>query len=424
MAIADTSGQDVALPPKSSTRRWAIGCTLGAILLAGGWVLAPLVGRWFDAQASVPRDRLRLSTVTYGDLVRDVSIQGRVVAAVSPTLFASAAGTITLLVESGAEVTMGQALATIESPELDNLLRQEQSTLEGQRVELERQRIETRQLQLASQKNVDLAEVALIAGEREKRRAEQAFETRSIPEIDLQKSIDDLHTAELAHRHALQDMDLDRERLNFELRTRELLLERQSLLVADLERQVDELTMRSPVTGIVGNLQADQKSAIGRNQPIMAVVDLTAFEIEAEVPETYAKDLGLGMAAEVFVGATAHEATVVAVSPEIIGNQVTTRLRFPSDPPPGLRQNQRLTTRILLERKLNTLIVDRGQFLDAGAGRVAYVLDNNVARRRSIEVGARSLNAVEILEGLSDGDVIIVSSTEAFDGADTVLITN
>jgi HlyD family secretion protein len=423
MAIADTSAQDVRLPPRSLRRRWIATAIGAAVAVVAAALLAPQVIRWSQADASVPRDRLRLAAVAYGDLVRDVSVQGRIVAAVSPTLFASADGTITLLVESGAEVGLGSELARIESPELESRLQQERSTLESQRVELERQRITTRQLQLQSQKNVDVAEVALIAARREQRRAELAFETRAIPEIDVEKAADELHNAELAHEHAIKDMELDRERLSFELRTRELGVERQELLVNDLGRQVDELTIRSPVTGIVGNLQVDQKAAVARNQPVMTVVDLTAFEVEANVPESYADDLGLEMPAEVRVGDKLHSAILVAVSPEIVDNQVTTRMRF-ADTPPGLRQNQRLTTRILLEEKSNVLMVERGQFLDSGAGRVAYVLVNGIAHRTPIELGARSLSGVEILTGLSDGDVIITSSLEAFEGAETVLVTN
>jgi HlyD family secretion protein len=424
VAIADTSAQDIVLSPKSARRRWLLVGAVAAVAIAGATTVAPRAIRWSQAERSVPRERLRLANVHYGDLVRDVSIQGRVVAAVSPTLFASAAGTITLLVESGANVAVGTELARIESPELRSRLQQEQAALEEQRVELDRQRIATRQLQLESQKNVDLAQVALTAAERERQRVELAFETRSIAQIDVDKAADDLHTAKLAHEHAIKDIELDAERLSFELRTRELRLEQQDLLVRDLQRQVDDLTVRSPVTGVVGNLQVDQKAAVTRDLPIMTVVDLTAFEVEADVPESYADDLGLQMRAKVHIGTAVHDAVVVAVSPEIIDNQVTTRLRFLAAAPSGLRQNQRLTTRILLEEKPNVLLVERGQFVDSGAGRVAYVLVDGIAHRRAIEIGARSLNAVEIIDGLNDGDVIVSSSIEAFEGVDTVLVTD
>ena len=90
----------------------------------------------------------------------------------------------------------------------------------------------------------DLAQVALTAANREQRRAEISFEQHVIPEIELEKADDDLASAELSYAHAVQDMELDRERLAFELRTMQLDDDRQRLLVEDLKRQVDELTIR------------------------------------------------------------------------------------------------------------------------------------------------------------------------------------
>jgi len=425
LKIADTSAQDVVL--KATTgRRKTILISVGilAVVLAV-WLLLPSVQRWAGSSTSVPRDRLRLATVTRSDLVRDVSVQGRVVAAVSPSLFAPAAGTITLLVEAGAEVDEGQPLATLDSPDLQNQLQQEQATLDGLSVEFDRQRIETKQKALDNRKNIDLTKVTLIAAERERRRAESGYKIEAISEIDFEKTKDDLETARLAHEHAVADATLDDERLVFELKTRELQVSRQSMLVQDLLRQVDELNMRSPVNGIVGNLMVDQKAAVSRNQVVMAVVDLTAFEIEAQVPESYADDLGLGMLAEVLVGNQKHPGVLVSVSPEIIQNQVTTRVRFAEQMPSGLRQNQRLTTRILMEEKNDVLTLPRGQFLDSGGSRIAYVLDDdNVAHRRSIEIGARSLAAVEVVKGLTEGELVVISSIDQFRSAETVLVTN
>jgi len=425
LKIADTSAQDVVVEAKSGTRKWVtIGIVITVLVLLIVF-MAPSVQRWAGSSISVPLDRLRLAPVSRADLVRDVSVQGRVVAAVSPSLFAPAAGSISLLVDAGASVSEGQSLAIIDSPDLQNRLQQEQATLDGLKVEFDRLRIETKQKALDNRKNIDLSQVTLIAAERERRRAEAGYKIEAISEIDYEKTKDDLETARLAHEHAVADASLDDERMVFELKTRELEVGRQMMLVQDLMRQVDELNMRSPVNGIVGNLMVDQKSAVTRNQVVMAVVDLSAFEIEAQVPESYADDLGLGMQAEVLVGNRKYPASLVSVSPEIIQNQVTTRIRFAGEMPPGLRQNQRLTTRILMEEKKDVLTLQRGQFLDSGGGKIAYVLDdNNVAHRRSIEIGARSLAAVEIINGLEENEVVVISSIDQFRGADTVLVTH
>lgn len=422
--IADTSAQDVELAPVSKWRRYWIG---GAVLLAiivAAVLLAPGLARWGSTETSVSGERLRLATVTRGDFVRDISVQGRVVAGVSPTLYATQSGTVTFEVESGDQVSAGHVLAAIDSPEVTNRLEQEQSSLTRVQIELERQDIQAKQQKLQNQKTVDLANVQLTAADRESRRADQAYSKEAISMLDFEKAHDELQSAQLAHTHAVADAELDNERLDFELRTKQLELERQRLLVQDLGRQVQELTIRSPVDGVVGNLLVDQKTSVPKNMAVLSVVDLTQFEVEAQIPESYADDLGIGMVAEVRTGDGVVRAILVSVSPEIIDNQVTGRLRFETETPEGLRQNQRLTTRILLEEKTDVLKVTRGQFLESGAGRIAYVVNDSIATRRDIQVGARSLNAVEILSGLEQGDEIIISNTELLGSADSVLITD
>lgn len=425
LKIADTSAQDIKLAPTDPRRKKIIITAASAVVIMLVLLATPSVKRWANASVSVPFDRIRTATVNRGDLVSDVSVQGRIVAAVSPTLYASASGNITLLAEAGEAVEAGQVLATVTSPELQSLLQQAESSLAQRQVELERQRIESRQQALDKRKSADLADVALVAAHREKRRADEAHALGVIPVIDFEKAQDDLRNAELAHQHAIADADLFDERLAFELRASEFEVSRQELLVADMRRQVDDLAIKSPVNGIVGDLLVDQKSAVSRDTPVMAVVDLTRFEIDALIPESYADDLALGMPAEIQVGGQRFDGKLIAVSPEIINNQVASRIQFDGDGPTNLRQNQRLTTRILLAEHKNVLMVQRGQFLDSGAGRIAYVVnEDRVAERRSIQTGARALSAVEVVSGLQPGDVVVVSNLDPFRGAETVLLTD
>lgn len=423
MKIADTSGQDEVLASPSRRPLYIWG-GLGVLLVIGLLLLViPKVQSYSTTDISIPAERLRLATVTRGDLTRDLSVQARVVAAVSPTLYSPADGTVTLMTDAGDSVSQGQILARIDSPELSNQLEQQQSGLASQKIELDRQRIEAKKQQLSNQKAVDMAKVALTAADREKRRADKAYSTNSISQLDYEKAQDDLENAKLIYQHAIQDAELDKEKLNFEIRTQELLLARQTLLVDDLERQVSELTVRSPVEGIVGNLAVAEKNQVSRHQPLLSVVDLSQFELEVAIPESYADDLSIGVQAQVNLNGHIHEATLVTISPEIENNQVTGRVRFSEKMPQGLRQNQRLTTRLLMENKTDVLMVQRGQFLETGSGRIAYLVDGEIATKRQIQTGARSLNAVEILDGLNPGDTIIISGTDQFRGADTVLIT-
>ena len=425
MPMRDTSAQDRPIDPAPAQKRrryQLIAAGAGALLLL--IVIALLIRNWLSAEVSVPIERVRIAEVTRGPFVRDISSQGTVVAAVSPTMFAVAPGTVHYLVQAGDVVKKDQQIATLESPELRNELQREQASLDGVEIAVQRQGIDTRRQLAANQQAIDLANVAIQAAEREQRRGEDSWKKHLISERDFEKTRDDAAAAAVNHKHAIETAQLQKESLEFELRARRLERDRQRLVVQDLARRVGELTLKSPVDGIIGTLAVAERASVAQNAPLLTVVDLTAFEIEFQVPESYADDLGLGMDAEVSYGAKKYAAKVSAVSPEVRSGQVTGRLRFSGESPQGLRQNQRLSTRIVLESRDDVLKVQRGAFLDTGGGRVAYVVQDDIAVKRPIRTGATSVSEVEILEGLQPGDRIIISNLGEFERVETVRLAD
>ncbi len=422
--IRDTSAQDrvVAAPAQGLRRKLYFAAGLAVVVLIAAWTV-PNAVRVFGAGGSFSIARLRIAEVRRGNLVREVSAQGRVVAAVSPTLYAPAAGTLNLAVQAGDKVEKGQVLADLESPELANRLAQEQATLQSLEMEAGRVEIENRKKALASRKAVDRAVIDRQTAAREVERTQKGFDLGALPELDVLRARDQLDKAEIDLAHAKRDAELESESLDFEAKTRRLARDRQHLLVVELQRQVDALKLRAPVTGQVGQLLVQQKANVAANAPLLTVVDLSALEVELQVPETFARDLAIGMPAEIASGSDNHKGELSAVSPEVVNGQVTARVRFAGTQPAGLRQSQRLTTRILLDEHPNVLMVERGPFVDSGAGRVAYVVHDDIAERRAIQVGATSLNAVEIVGGLREGERIVISGTDDFKGAERVVLS-
>ncbi|MEJ8568499.1 efflux RND transporter periplasmic adaptor subunit [Elongatibacter sediminis] len=423
--IRDTSAQDVARERPNRKRRIMVLGLVVTVVLALALAAVNALGTWLATDLSVSGDRIRTARVQRGDLLRDVNVQGRIVAAVSPTLYSPAAGTVTLHVQPGDEVTTGMELALLHSPEVESEFEQEASALAGLRAEVERQKIQARKDQVTSQQVIDLARVELTAAQREMRRAEQSLAIQAISQIDYERYRDDLARAEVEFRHAEQDAELERDRQAFEIRTKQLAVEQQQLLVNNLKRRVDDLTIRSPVSGIVGNVAVEQKAAVAPNQPLVTVVDLSAFEVEVRIPEAYADDLGIGMPAEVQYNARQYAADLTSLSPEVINSEVTGRLRFRDAAPPGLRQNQRVTARIVMDRLEAVLTLQRGAFADSAGGRIAFVLGaDGIARKRTVVLGARSVNRVEVVDGLSEGEQVVISSIAEFEDKETIRVVD
>ena len=422
MSIRDTSAQDRprhidAAPAASARRRRVLFIAAGAIALAA--VAAWLVSGWAAGARSFDASRVRIATVTRGDLVRDISADGRVIAANSPTLYAIAGGIVSLQVVAGDAVKKDQALAEIDSPELRSRLAQEQATLAGLEAEASRAALDAQITRSNARKSYAQAQIDRLAAERDLERNQRAYEGGAVAQIDVARAQDALKKADLGLASARTDSTLLGEGAGLDMRNKRLLADRQRAVVAELQRQVDALTLRAPFDGQVGQVLVAQRQNVAANAPVLGVVDLSVFEVEIKVPESFARDFAIGMPAQVIGPVGMLGAEVSAVSPEVVNGEVAARLRFKSQQPAALRQNQRLSARILLDTRRDVLMVERGPFLEQGGGNSAYVLVNggmggSSAVKRAIRTGASSLNAVEILGGAQQGDRIVVSGADAF----------
>ncbi len=422
--IRDTSAQDRLVEVKPNRKRQLILLGAGVLVLALLAWLAPGVGRLFSASASVSSSRLAFATVERGPFVRDIAAEGKVVAAVSPTLYATSGGAVALKVHAGDTVKVGQVLATIVSPELTNKLAQEQSNADAMEVGYRRAQIDARKQRSALQETYDNATIDQTTAERNLDRYQKAYAKGAVSNMDVDKAKDALDKAKIATTHAKANLGLDNDSLNFDIQSKKLAHQRQLLLVKDLQRQVDDLDVKSPVDGQVGQLFIAERATVAKDAQLLSVIDLSALQVEMQVPESFARDLGIGMAGEISGNGHTWKGLVSAISPEVVNGQVAARLRFDGDTPKQLRQNQRLSVRVLLDRRDDVLTVQRGSFVDESGGSYAYLVRDGIAKKTPIRVGASSIDKVEILDGLKEGERIVISGTDSFKGATTVAISN
>ncbi len=419
--IADTSAQDIALAkPLIQPKQIVIGSFIAVLALALLWS-GFFFYRTSEVDEVVDRDELRFAVVERGNFLRDLLAQGRVITANSPTLFSPEPGFAQLKVKAGDRVTVGQLLIEVISPGLDERLEQEKAYLDKLAAELERKKLEVKRRKVNLLQGVKLARVNLDASEREKTRADKLIQHNIISMMNYEKTVDVRDRAQLELGLAEQTLAIETESLEFELNMVAQDLAAQKVVVASVKRRIGRLQITSPVTGMVGSLQVKDKQAIGAYQALITVVDLTLFEMEAPVPEAYADDLLPGMKVEVKLNGEIFWGELLAVSPEVVGNQVLTRMAFLPPLPDTLRQNQRLSLRIFIQEKQAVLMLDRGNFIDTFSGSV-FVRKGNKATRRQIKLGDRSYAHVEITGGLKIGEEVIISSAMINRNSDVLLI--
>jgi HlyD family secretion protein len=253
-------------------------------------------------------------------------------------------------------------------------------------------------------------------------RAERTRKMGLLNAVEYEKAQDDQKVAAMRAEAAKLNAALAAETFVFEVRNRESQVRRQQLVVTELERQVDALGVKSPVNGLVSRVEVADRDSVGLGQPLVGVVDLSRLEIEVWVPESYAPDIKPGTAALINIDGRDWPGEVARLSPEVEGSRVRGTVAFSGGVPPGLKQNQRVSGRLRLETRHNVLKVPRGPFLEALGERQAYVVEDDVAVRRPIEVGSVSVSEVEITSGLREGEEIVLSDPSTFENAQRVLL--
>jgi HlyD family secretion protein len=419
--IQDTSSMDRPVVAGRAPRTIVLAVIAAIALLVLGVVLFPSIRRWTSAERSVDATTLRFAVVTRGELLRDITVQGRVISALHPTLFSTGQGIVSLRTKAGAQVRKGDVLATIDSNELQSASEQARAQLLSGQAELDRQKILSRQAALRARQQVDLLSLKLEAAKREMARNERTFKEGLSNKADFEAAQDSVRIAEMELAQASKELDLSRETSSFEVQTRAQQVISQQSRASDLSKRVDELTIRAPFDGMVASVAVQDRDAVAPNQAVLTVVNLESLELEIALPEEYAGETAIGTPATVAFNGREYQGRVTAVSPEVIANQVAATVAF-VEQPQGLKQSQRLTTRLVFESKKNVLKVARGAFVDAGGGRSAWTVDGDVATKRNVTLGATSASEVEVIQGLEAGDRIIVSDTSAFGDAKTVLL--
>lgn len=420
--IKDDSCMDRPVNQQPLTRRLRVIVPVAIASIIAGVALMPSIARWFRSETSIDASRIRVAEVVRGDLVREISVEGRIVAAFHPTSFSPARGIVTIDVNAGQVVDEGDILAHIASPELRSLVAQEETTLNSLQSTNERLRLEARQSRMDNEQQVDLGRVELAAAKRSRERAEKLHKLGLVNEIDLESARDTVVIVSLKLEQAEKRVELGSEILGFELDNAHQQLDRQRLLVDELERRVEALTIRAPVAGVVSRLHVEDRQAVSTNDPLITVVDLSAYEVEIAIAESYSNEINPGTEAVVVKDGIEYPAQVLSISPEVEGSRVKSRVIFTGATPDGLKQNQRVTARLILETRPDVLKVQRGPFLGDGAGRMAYVINGGMAVKRPIKTGSTSISEVEIISGLEENERIIISDIARFENAENVLL--
>lgn len=328
--------------------------------------------------------------------------------------------------QAGDEVRAGQPLVRFHNTELELEVLDREGRLAESITQLQAYEKQLEDGRVANQKAAAQIDYDLVRLGRDARRADILAAKGLLPRQQYEAVHD-----ELDHNRRLQPLQADIDAKEEALRRRqspqiraELANLQSSLSVA--RSKLDTLTLRAPVTGKLTDMHLDPGEIRNRGERLGQIVPGTGFKIEAQIDEYYLDRVRLGQGGEVEIDGRAFPLTVSRVDPQVKDATFRVELTFSGAMPKDVLPGQALEGRLTLGGDRRALILPAGPFLERSGGGWAMVVDQDgrTAVKRTIRVGRRNAEQIEVLAGLRPGERVITSDYTGFDKVEQVVITH
>ncbi len=389
-------------------------------IIVGAIIVVLLAWAVFGSHASTMRidaGSVNVADVSYGQFNDYIRLNGRVQPIQVVQISAEEGGIVQeKVVEEGAHINKGDVILRLSNSNLDlqilnaesevaekqNLLRNTQVTMQQDKLNNE---TEKAQLDIDTQRKL-----------RTFRQYSRLYDEKLI-------SREEYLTAREDYELAMKKHDLVSQRLQQDSIYRTVQMEQMEDNLANMRENVaitrgrkDKLEVRATISGELGLLDVTLGQNISAGQMVGQINDLSDYKIEAQIDEHYIDRVVNGLPATFDRNGQTYRLKVRKVYPEVRDGYFRTDLVFEGDRPDNMRSGQTYYIDLQLGESSESVLIPKGTFFQITGGNWIFVVDKDGkhAYRRNIRVGRQNPQYYEVLEGLEQGERVIVSGYESF----------
>lgn len=414
------------IPRKSAAKKrrikrilYALSAVIAVALITVG------VSRLQPAAPSVEKDTLWKGTVTRGMMLRQVRGLGTLVPEEIRYVPAISQGRVEKrLVQAGAQVTADQVLMELTNPEIEQAFVDAQTQLRGAEANLT-----TLKVQL--DKQILDQEATLAQAKSDFNKAKMQFEVNdSLGKKDLKSKLE-VDLSRIAAEDAESRVALETKRLVGSRDEAKARLSAEDEKVRQLRdavqlkhKQLEALKVRAGIDGELQTIAVQVGQQVTVGQELARVANPKQLKAELKIAETQAKDIQLGQPVTVDTRNGIIPGRVIRIDPSVQNGTRTVDASLEGELPKGAVPDLSVDGTIELEKLENILYVNRpvhGQE-NATVGIFKVDPDGAGATQVQVKLGRGSVTTIEVLDGLREGDVVILSDTSQWDASPKIRI--
>ncbi|MDP7473196.1 MAG: efflux RND transporter periplasmic adaptor subunit [Vicinamibacterales bacterium] len=381
------------------------------------------VSRLQPAAPSVDRAVVYMDTVQRGSMLRQVRGTGTLVPEEIRWIPALTDGRVErIILRPGVTVEPDTVILELSNPELEQQLAEAQLLLRAAEADYENLRVK-----LDSDLLTQRAGAATVEAEYQQARLQAEADTQLAADgltSDLIMRISVSRAQELGTRTGIEQ-----ERLSIASESAAAQLAAQDARVEQVRStyqlridQVERLHVRAGDPGVLQVVPVEVGQSVTPGMNLARVADPTNLKAELRIAETQAKDIQIGQVARVDTRNGVIGGHVSRIDPAVQNGTVTVDVILEDDLPRGARPDLTVDGTVELERLVDVLYVGRPAFgqEESTIGLFRMLNEDGDAARVAVRLGRSSVNKIEILEGLNEGDQVVLSDMSAWDAFDRV----
>ena len=408
------NNMDTRIERKSRFQKKHIYTVAGGVAIL--FCLLWFIFRDTSSSMKVEKERITIATVQKGEFNDYICVIGQVLPDRIIYLDAIEGGRVEeRLIEEGEQVKAGDVILRLSNPLLNIGILQSEADLAYQENELRNTRISMEQEHLRLKQDRIALNKELTQKERRFRQYDRLYKKELLSREDFLQAKEDYEAAlgqlTVVDERIKQD-DLFR---SSQLQSLDENIRNMKKSLALVRERLENLKVKAPVNGQLGNLEAQIGQSIAQGERIGQIIT-PELKVEAKIDEHYVERVMSDLPASFEREGKKYDMEVTKVYPEVREGQFRTDLHFISARPENIRAGQTYHLNLQLGDPVQTVIIPRGSFYQASGGEYMYVVDEEgrTARRRPVRIGRQNPQYYEIVEGLQPGDKVIISGYDLF----------
>ena len=403
------------------SRKVMVGIAGLLVLLFAAWLVSTLLA---GRSLSVNSERIAVSEVTVGTFEDFIPLRGRLVPRSTVYLDAVEGGRVEeVLVEDGAIVAAGDPIVRLSNTNLQLEVLGREAAVTEQLNFMRTLELQLEQNRLAHRRNLVEIDYQITRLTRSIERQRDLAAKELVSKSTLDELQDELTYYERRRAVTLESQATDARLQEEQLRQLRAASSQLETSLALARKNLDDLNVRAPVAGKLSGFDVEIGESIVRGGRLGQIDDPDGYKLNARIDEFYLGRVDIGQTATATQNGRELDLEVVKIYPQVNEGQFEVDMAFDEEPE-GLRRGQTLQLRLTLGDNSDAILIRNGAFYQETGGNWVFVVapDGAEAIRRTVRLGRRNTDYIEVLDGLEPGERVITSPYTSFTGMDRLVL--